>query len=317
MNAILKNIELLGVIPVAIVEDENKAVPLAKALSENGLPVIEVTLRTHTAVRVVELIAKDFPDMLVGAGTVLTVDDAQTVIDAGARFIVSPGFSTKIVEHCLNKSIPVIPGVVTPTEMQQALEYDLEVVKFFPAEASGGLSYLKAVAAPFKSLKFIPTGGIEQSTLLSYLQFPKVIACGGSWMVHPEMLKTGQFEKIASCTRQAITTVLGFELRHIGLYTRSSSDAFKATSELAKMVQFSVRETETSLFRGKTTEELQHASSIDFIALGTNFIDRAVAHFAQKGVAIKPDTKQIQNGQLIAVDLSLEIEGFAFRLMQM
>jgi 2-dehydro-3-deoxyphosphogluconate aldolase/(4S)-4-hydroxy-2-oxoglutarate aldolase len=316
MNDVLKHIELLGVIPVAIVEDENKAVSLAKTLCENGLPVIEVTLRTHTAVRVVEQIVKGFPDMLVGAGTVLTVDDAQTVIDAGARFIVSPGFSAKIVEYCLNKSIPVIPGVVTPTEIQQALEYGLEVVKFFPAEASGGLSYLKAVAAPFKGLKFIPTGGIEQSTLLSYLQFPKVLACGGSWMVHPEMLKTDQFEKIASLTRQAITAVLGFELRHIGMYTGSTSDAYKATAQLAKMIQFSVRETEASLFSEKNTDELQLTSSGDFIVLRTNFIERAIAYLAQKGIAIKPDTKQILNGQLIAVDVNLEIEGFALRLIQ-
>jgi 2-dehydro-3-deoxyphosphogluconate aldolase/(4S)-4-hydroxy-2-oxoglutarate aldolase len=316
MNNILEHIGFLGILPVAIVEDENKAVPLAQTLSENGLPVIEVTLRTQTAVHVVERIVKEFPDMLVGAGTVITVADAQSVIDAGARFIVSPGLSAKVVEYCIGKSIPVIPGVLTPTEIQQALEYGLEVVKFFPAEAIGGLSYLKAVAAPFKNLKFIPTGGIEQSTLLSYLQFPKVLACGGSWMVHPEMLKTGQFEKIASCTRQAVASVLGFELRHIGLYTRSTADAYKATAQLAKRIQYSVRETEDSLFSEKYVEELQHISSDDFIALGTNFIERGAVHLAQKGIVVKPETKQFQNGQLVAVDLDLDINGFTLRLIQ-
>jgi 2-dehydro-3-deoxyphosphogluconate aldolase/(4S)-4-hydroxy-2-oxoglutarate aldolase len=316
MNNILEHIGILGILPVAIVEDENKAVPLAQTLSENGLPVIEVTLRTQTAVHVVERIVKFFPDMLVGAGTVLTVADAQSVIDAGVRFIVSPGLSVKVVEYCIGKSIPIIPGVLTPTEIQQAHEYGLEVVKFFPAEAIGGLSYLKAVAAPFKNLKFIPTGGIEQSTLLSYLQFPKVLACGGSWMVHPEMLKTGQFEKIASCTRQAVASVLGFELKHIGLYTRSTADAYKATAQLAKMIQYSVREKEDSLFSENYVEELQHISSVDFIALGTNFIERGTAHLAQKGIVVKPETKQFQNGQLVAVDLDLDINGFALRLIQ-
>ena len=282
MNTILEHIGFLGILPVAIIEDENKAVPLAQTLSENGLPVIEVTLRTQTAVEVVERIVKNFPNMLVGAGTVLTVDDAQMVIDAGAHFIVSPGFHAKVVEYCLGKSIPIIPGVLTPTEMQQALEYSLEVVKFFPAEAIGGLPYLKAVAAPFKNLKFIPTGGIEQSTLLSYLQFPKVLACSGSWMVQPEMVKACQFEKIASST---------------------------------KMIQFSVRETEDSLFSEKYVEVLQRITSDDFIALGTNFIERAAAHLAQKGIVIKPETKQFQNEQLVAVDLDLDINGFAVRLI--
>ena len=148
MNSILEQIGYLGILPVAIVEDENKAVPLAQTLSENGLPVIEVTLRTQTAVHVVELITQNFPDMLVGAGTVLTVDDARSAINAGARFIVSPGLSASVVEYCLGKSVPIIPGVLTPTEMQRALDYGLEAVKFFPADAIGGLSYLKAGGAP-------------------------------------------------------------------------------------------------------------------------------------------------------------------------
>jgi 2-dehydro-3-deoxyphosphogluconate aldolase/(4S)-4-hydroxy-2-oxoglutarate aldolase len=317
MNDIVEHIGFLGILPVAIVEDENKAVPLARALMENGLPVIEVTLRTQTAVHVVELIVKNIPDMLVGAGTVLTVDDAQKVLDAGARFIVSPGFNTKVVEYCIGKSIPVFPGVLTPTEIQLALEYNLQVVKFFPAEAAGGLSYLKAVAAPFKNLKFIPTGGIEQSTLLTYLQFPKVLACGGSWMVHPDMIKAGQFEKIASSTKQAVASVLGYELRHIGMYTRSTTDAYKATSQLAKMIPYSVRETEDSLFSEKYVEALQRISSNDFIALGTNFIERAAVHLAQKGIAEKPETRQFQNGHLVAVDLDLDVNGFGLRLIQM
>ena len=173
MDALLKQIESFGIVPVAIIEDEKNGVPLARTLRENGLPVIEVTFRTRVAARVIEQIAVDSSEMLVGAGTILTVQDAQAAIDAGARFIVSPGFNLKIVEYCISKSFTIIPGVLTPTEIQNAIAFGLEVVKFFPAEASGGLPYLKAVSAPFGNLKFIPTGGIDQSKLLSYLRFPE------------------------------------------------------------------------------------------------------------------------------------------------
>jgi 2-dehydro-3-deoxyphosphogluconate aldolase / (4S)-4-hydroxy-2-oxoglutarate aldolase len=204
MDSLLKQIELFGIVPIATIEDEKKGVPLARILRESGLPVIEVTFRTQAAVRVIEQIAADSSEMLIGAGTILTKEDAKTAISAGARFIVSPGLNPNVVEYCIDKSVTVLPGVFTPTEIQYALEYGLEVVKFFPAEASGGLKYLKAVAAPFGNIKFIPTGGIDQSTLLSYLQFPKVLACGGSWMMQPEMIRTGQFEKIAELTRISV-----------------------------------------------------------------------------------------------------------------
>ncbi len=223
MDRILEYIGLQGILPIATIEDESKAEPFAQTMIDSGLSAIEVTLRTESAVRIVERIAKKFPEIKIGAGTVLTADDARTAIDAGACFIVSPGFSPKVVEYCLNNSVPVIPGVATPTEMQQAVEYGLEVVKFFPAEAIGGLSYLKAVAAPFKNLKFVPTGGIDQSSMLSYLQFPKTLACAGSWIVQPEMLKKDEFEKIASIARQAVAAILGFKLRHIDLHTHSSN----------------------------------------------------------------------------------------------
>jgi 2-dehydro-3-deoxyphosphogluconate aldolase / (4S)-4-hydroxy-2-oxoglutarate aldolase len=204
MDKILEQIGLLGILPVAIVEDENKAERLAQTLCECGLPIIEVTFRTQTAASVIERIAQDSLQMLIGAGTILTIDQARKAIDAGARFIVSPGFSPKVVEFCLSHSIPVIPGIATPTEIQYAVEYNLEVVKFFPAEASGGTEYLKAIAAPFKEMWFIPTGGIEESNLLSYLRLPRVLACGGSWMIQPEMIRTGQFENIAELTRKAV-----------------------------------------------------------------------------------------------------------------
>jgi 2-dehydro-3-deoxyphosphogluconate aldolase / (4S)-4-hydroxy-2-oxoglutarate aldolase len=207
MDALLKQIESFGIVPVAIIEDEHKGVPLARTLRESGLPIIEVTFRTRAATSVIKQIAIDSSEMLIGAGTVLTVQDAQAAIEAGARFIVSPGLNPSVVKFCISKSIPVIPGVLTPTEIQNALEFGLEVVKFFPAEASGGLLYLKALSAPFGNVKYIPTGGIDQSTLLPYLRFPKVLACGGSWMIPSEMICTCQFEKIAELARKAVASV--------------------------------------------------------------------------------------------------------------
>jgi 2-dehydro-3-deoxyphosphogluconate aldolase / (4S)-4-hydroxy-2-oxoglutarate aldolase len=205
MDKILEQIGLLGILPLATVEDEKNAVPLARTLSKSGLPLIEVTFRTKAAAHAIELIAQDSSAMLIGAGTILTIDQAQTAIDAGARFIVSPGFNPKIVEFCLSHSVPILPGIITPTEIQYAIEYNLAVVKFFPAEASGGTDYLKAIAAPFKEMQFIPTGGIDESNLLPYLRLPQVLACGGSWMMQPEMIRTGQFENIAELTRNAFT----------------------------------------------------------------------------------------------------------------
>jgi 2-dehydro-3-deoxyphosphogluconate aldolase/(4S)-4-hydroxy-2-oxoglutarate aldolase len=293
-------------------------VPLARTLSENGLPVIEVTFRTQAAARAIEQIAADSSEMLVGAGTVLNIQDAQAAIDSGARFIVSPGFNPKVVEYCISKSMPVMPGVVTPTEIQYALEYNLEAVKFFPAEASGGLAYLKAVAAPFGNLRYIPTGGIDQSTLLSYLKFSKVLACGGSWMIQPEMIRAGQFEAMADLTRKAMASVLGFELRHIGMNMPSADDARNAAMQLEKALQFSVRDTEGSFFVGTQFEVLKRnfLGTHGHLALATNFIERAIAHFERKGIGIQPETKNIQNGKLSTVYLNLEIGGFAVHLVQ-
>jgi 2-dehydro-3-deoxyphosphogluconate aldolase/(4S)-4-hydroxy-2-oxoglutarate aldolase len=296
MNTILEQIGLLGILPLAVVEDETKAVMLAHALCSSGLPVIEVTFRTKAAASVIERITKDSSQMLVGAGTVLTVDQARTAIDTGARFIVSPGFSPKVVEFCLSNSIPVIPGIATPTEIQYAIEYNLEVVKFFPAEASGGAEYLKAIAAPFKEMQFIPTGGIEESTLLSYLQLPRVLACGGSWMIPSAYIHSGNFDEMKKLTQKAIAKMLGFELRHIGMNSPSVQEAQNTVMQLEKIFQFSSRDTEGSIFVGTQFEVLKRnfLGTHGHLALATNFIDRAIAYLARKGIGIKPETKNIQ-----------------------
>jgi 2-dehydro-3-deoxyphosphogluconate aldolase / (4S)-4-hydroxy-2-oxoglutarate aldolase len=319
MNKILEHIGLLGILPVAIVEDEKKAIPLAQALCEGGLHIIEVTFRTSAAARVIERIATGSSEMIIGAGTVLTIDQAHTAIEAGARFIVSPGFNLKIIEYCISNSIPVIPGVMTPTEIQYAIENNLEVVKFFPAEAAGGLDYLRAISAPFKEMRFIPTGGIDESTLLSYLQLPQVLACGGSWMIKSELIDSGNFDEILKLTRKAIAIMLGFDLRHIGMNMPSVNVAEKVTAAIEKAFNLNVRDTGGSFFVEKQFEasKRQYPGASRHIAIGTNFIDRAIAYLALKGIGIKSETENEKGGKLITVYLDLEIGGFAVQLVQL
>lgn len=207
MNAALSQIETIGLLPVIALEQICDAQPLAEALIQGGMPIAEITFRTAAAAESIRQMAKTYPDMLVGAGTVLNIDQLQQAIDAGAKFIVTPGFNPKVVAKAIELGVPITPGVVTPTEVEMAIDHGLSIVKFFPAQAMGGLATLKAISAPYGSMRFIPTGGIEPKNLTDYLKFNKVLACGGSWMVHPDLLKARDFSQIASLTRQAIALV--------------------------------------------------------------------------------------------------------------
>ncbi len=203
MNAIFEQIKKIGIVPVVVLDDAKDALPLAKALTEGGLPCAEVTFRTDAAEESIRLMTEHYPQMLVGAGTVLTIQQADRAIGAGAKFIVSPGFNPRIVKYCIDKNIPVIPGCSTPSDMEQALELGLDVVKFFPAEAAGGLTYIKAVAAPYTKLSFMPTGGISPSNVKDYLSYDRILACGGSWMVKDALIKQGNFAEIEKLVREA------------------------------------------------------------------------------------------------------------------
>lgn len=203
MNIILTQLGAIKLIPVVIIDNEEHAIPLARAIQKGGLPTMEITFRTLAAKGALERIAKALPNILLGAGTVLTVEQVEIAVACGAKYIVSPGINKKVVEHCLKNDITIIPGVLTPTEIETAIEMELEVVKFFPAEAIGGVEYLTAVSAPYKNIKFIPTGGINESNVASYLALPQVVACGGSWMVKSEFIRTKQFSEIQKLTAQA------------------------------------------------------------------------------------------------------------------
>ena len=207
MKDITESFEKLGVVPVVVLEDAKDAVPLATALVEGGLPCAEVTFRTEAAEESIRLMLEQFPEMLVGAGTVLTTEQVDAAVGAGAKFIVSPGLNPEIVKYCLEKNIAVTPGVVTPSEMAQAVELGLPLVKFFPAEPSGGLPMIHAVAAAYTTLKFMPTGGINPGNVRDYLKDDKIFACGGSWMVKGNLVDAGDFDKIKELTKEAADIV--------------------------------------------------------------------------------------------------------------
>lgn len=207
MNAVLEKFQKIGIIPVVVLDDAKDAEALGKALMEGGLPAAEVTFRTDAAEESIRIMSEKFPDMLVGAGTVLTTEQVDRAVAAGAKFIVSPGLNPKVVKYCIEKNIPVTPGTQTPTEMEQAIELGLDIVKFFPAEPAGGLKMIKAVSAPYTMLKFMPTGGINAENVKEYLAYDKILACGGSWMVKKDMIKNGEFDKIKEMVAEAAAIV--------------------------------------------------------------------------------------------------------------
>lgn len=207
MNEVLEKIQEIGIVPVVVLDDAKDAAPLAKALCEGGLPCAEVTFRTAAAEESIRIMSEQFPEMLVGAGTVLTTEQVDRAVAAGAKFIVSPGLNPRIVKYCVEKGILITPGCANPSDIEQALENGLDVVKFFPAEPAGGLKMIKAMAAPYVGVKFMPTGGINQNNVKDYLAYDRILACGGSWMVKGDMVAAGEFDKIKELAKEAVEIV--------------------------------------------------------------------------------------------------------------
>jgi 2-dehydro-3-deoxyphosphogluconate aldolase / (4S)-4-hydroxy-2-oxoglutarate aldolase len=318
VNPILKKIGLTGIVPVVAIEDANNAVPLARALMDGGIPCIEITFRTTAAKDAMRQISAAVPDMLMGAGTVLTVDQVKTAVDCGAKYIVSPGLNRKVVEYCLAQNIPVTPGVATPSEVEVAIELGLEVAKFFPAEAMGGLGYLNAIGAPYKAMKFIPTGGIDEGLLLSYLKSPRVHAIGGSWMVKSDMIAAGKFDEIKSLSAKAVASMLGLHIAHVGINAGSPEDASRLAVFAGGLLNAATRETSAAFFAGSQVEfrKNQSPGTHGHLAIGTHFIERAIAHFERSGFKLLPDTMIEKNGKPHAVYLDVDVAGFAVHLIQ-
>ena len=212
MEPVIERISQMGIVPVVTLEDAKDARALAEALSRGGLPCAEVTFRTDAAEEAIRIMSREVPEMLVGAGTVLSVEQAERALAAGAKFMVSPGFQEKVIRYGRERGCPVLPGVSNPSEVGRAAELGLDVVKFFPAEQNGGIAMLKALAAPYPQMKFMPTGGITEENLRAYLDFDRIVACGGSWMVKKELVETGRFDEIERLTQNAVSRMLGFEI---------------------------------------------------------------------------------------------------------
>jgi len=318
VNEILEKIGELGIIPVVKIEKAEDALPLGKALMDGDLPIAEITFRTSAAEESIKTLTGELPNLLVGAGTVLTVGQVKKAVSAGAKFIVSPGFNPRVVDYCIKNSIPVTPGVNNPTQIEMALEREIEVVKFFPAEASGGLPLLKSMSAPYSGIKFIPTGGINLNNLTSYLANKKVHACGGSWMVKPELISSGNFSEITRLTREAISIMLGFEFAHLGINEENKDKALNSANLLSHLFYLPIKEGTSSIFAGSAFEVIKnrYLGEHGHIAIATNDIHRAIAYLKTKGISILPETAKEDKGKLKAVYIDQEISGFAIHLLQ-
>ena len=310
----------IGLIPVIKIENPDDAVPLAKALIDGGLPAAEITFRTKCAAEAIKNITEAYPEMLVGAGTVLTTEQVDAAIAAGSKFIVSPGLNPKVVSYCLSKGVPMLPGCSNPSDVEVALELGLSTVKFFPAEAVGGLKMLKAMAAPYGQLTFMPTGGISADNLLDYLKFNKIIACGGSFMVKDELVKEKKWDEITALTRNAVKTMLGLEFLHMGINTDSADEAKKSAKLFEMMFGMPIRETSKSVFAGEAFEFMsgKGPGKCGHIAIRTNFVDRAMAYFKRMGFEFDESTVTYDDktGKPKFVYFKDEIAGFAIHLLQ-
>lgn len=317
MNS-LEKLKKLGVLPVIKIEDPETAVPLADALRKGGLNAIEVTLRNETALSALSAIKNQFPDMTVGAGTVLDKAQADEAISAGADYLVAPGFNRELVEYCNEKGTEMVPGCTTATEMDEALRLGLSTVKFFPAETMGGVAALKLYSGPFSSLSFVPTGGISFDNLESYLRTPCVAACGGSFMAKAELIKAHDWNAITENCKKAVKMSLGFELAHVGINNENEETALANAKALEAMLGLQVRNGNSSAFCGKDVEFMKTMfyGENGHIGFYTNSVYRAKAWFEKEGIAIREESIKVKPGGIYqAFYLKEEIGGFAIHVV--
>ena len=318
-NNVIKQIELLGVVPVIAIDDADQAIPLAKALINGGLPAAEVTFRTAAGEESIRRMAREFPDMLVGAGTVLNVEQCKRAVDAGAKFIVSPGYNDELVAYCVENDIPVLPGCVDASQMTKAVNAGLSVVKFFPAEQSGGINTIKALAPVFPKLRFMPTGGVNTKNLMDYLGFSKIIACGGTWMVKKDLINGEKWDEISALCREAVQKVLGFNLMHVGINCQDADSAASTASEFDKAFGFAYKAGNSSDFAGSFIECMKGPGkgANGHIAIGTYSVERAEAYLKRLGYEFDESTRKLDaSGNTKAVYLASDISGFAVHLVQ-
>jgi len=320
LETVFQKIKNTGIVPVVKLENAKDAAALAKALIDGGLPCAEITFRTAAAEDSIRSIVNTYPDMFVGAGTVLTLDQLDRAINAGAKFVVSPGFNPEIVKACIARNVPVYPGCSSPTDIEAALALGLKTIKFFPAENIGGIAMIKSLSGPYGDLTFIPTGGISSKNLNDYLSFPKVIACGGSWMVDAKLIESGNFAEITRLTREAVNTMLGYTLAHVGINCEDEPQTHTAAKIFCNLFGVEYKPGNSSVFAGSIVETmtpLPGRGKNGHIAIGTNYIERAMFQLEAQGVKFLADTiKKDAKGNIKAVYMDMDINGFAVHLIQ-
>lgn len=314
---VLKRLAQSGVVPVVVLEDAKDAVPTAKAMLAGGIDVMEITFRTAAAADSIKAVAQECPDMVVGAGTVINLEQCKLAVECGAKFIVSPGYDEETVAWCCDNGIPVTPGCVTPTEIMMALKHGLKVLKFFPANVYGGLSAIKSLAGPFSGVKFIPTGGVNAQNLAEFISSPYIHAVGGSWICPKADIAAGNFDKITALCKEARKTLLGFEVAHIGINTPDADAAMDVCKAFNDAFDFNVKQGNSSNFASTGVEVMKtmFKGANGHIAIRTNKMIPAIAEMERRGYELDMDSVKDKNN-IKAVYFKNEIGGFAVHLLQ-
>ena len=312
-------VESTGILPVINITDMETAIPLAQALVESGIPVIEVTLRHEKSLEAVSVIRKAFPQMGILAGTILSVEQAKQALSAGADGLVMPGYDDEIVDFAVKNNIPIFPGCVTAADIQKGMKKGLKVFKFFPAEQCGGVPAMKLLSGPFKGIKFVPTGGINYDNLGDYLKNDFILACGGSYMADAKALKDKDFDKIRANCKKAMDISLNFKLAHIGINNDSDTDAYKTAEVLASMFGFDVRKCSGSTFAGTAVECMNNHrfGEKGHIGFSTNSMKRAMTYLAAKGIEFDENSiKRDAAGNITCIYFKENVAGFALHIVK-
>lgn len=307
-----------AVVPVVVLDNADDAVPTAKALLAGGVDVMEITFRTTAAADSIAAVTKECPEMLVGAGTVITLEQCKKAVSLGAKFIVAPGYNEEVVSWCVENNVPITPGCVTPTEIMAAMAHGLKVLKFFPANIYGGLDAMKALSGPFGSIKFIPTGGVNGKNLSEYISAPFIHAVGGSWLCAKADIAAHNFDKITELCREARKIALGFEFAHMGINSDSAEASMDVCTALNDAFGLGVKEGNSSNFAGTDVEvtKTPFPGSHGHIAIRSNSLPRAIAELEKRGFAVDLSTAKYKGDKMIAVYLQREFGGFAVHLLQ-
>jgi 2-dehydro-3-deoxyphosphogluconate aldolase/(4S)-4-hydroxy-2-oxoglutarate aldolase len=306
-----------GLIPVIVLEDSKNAVPLAQVLVRSGLPVMEVTFRTEAAEESIRMIAKNVPEIILGAGTVLTLKQARDAIAAGAQYIVSPGLNPEVVTYCQKHNVDIIAGVSTPTEVEEAIALGLKTMKFFPAESNGGVQAISALSGPYSDVSFIPTGGINAENLSDYLKLENVYACGASYIAGKKMITEGRFDEIEENARSAVKAVHGFKMTHVGINAQSLEEAKKLAETLCALFGLTRKDGRISSFASEEIEVMYDDTYGEHghMSFTANSIDRACRYLQMRGIRLVENTiKYNDHGKIRFAYIENSVGGVAIHL---